>query len=247
MKRIAAATTTALTLSTATAFTQNKLPTFVSSKRSSNMPLQMGLFDGMKDAFSAPNTSSIDAERETPIDRWMGWNVKSGEEQQRVASSKFRRFEIFLRLICHCNHPLTFTFCFYLHLIYLLSIYEIAPDNFVDSMEKGNYVEAKLVKPMGIVFEENDEEFGGIFVISLSEDGAAEKEGTVKPGDQLVAVNDNKVAGMPFDEALGCIVDATTDETRLTFFRGTEKQLYGPTGASNEWLDEFIAESHVQA
>lgn len=114
-------------------------------------------------------------------------------------------------------------------------------------MDKENYVAAKLVKPMGIVFEENEEDVGGIFVISLSEDGAAEKEGTIKPGDQLVAVNDKKVAGLPFDEALGCIVDATTDETRLTFFRGTEKQLYGPTGASNEWLDEFIAESHVQA
>lgn len=48
----------------------------------------MGLFDGMKDAFSAPNSMSIDSERETPIDRWMGWNVKSNEEQERVASSK---------------------------------------------------------------------------------------------------------------------------------------------------------------
>lgn len=107
MKRIAAATTTALTLSTASAFTQNQLPTFVSSTRTSNMPLQMGLFDGMKEAFSAPNSMSIDSERETPIDRWMGWNVKSSEEQQRVASSKFRHVEIFLDSNCHCNHPLT--------------------------------------------------------------------------------------------------------------------------------------------
>merc|ERR1712038_497523 len=187
---------------------QPQRTTFVSTSRPSRQTLQMGLFDGMKEAFSAPSSMSIDAERETPIDRWMGWNVKSTEEVQRVAST---------------------------------------PDNFVDSMEKENYVLAKLTKPMGIVFEENDEEFGGIFVISLSEDGAAEKEGTVKPGDQLVAVNDKKVAGLPFDEALGCIVDATTDETRLTFFRGTEKQLYGPTGASKEWLDEFIAESQVKA
>jgi len=169
----------------------------------------MGLFDGMKEAFSAPPSMSLDSERETPIDRWMGWNVKS-EETQKVAA---------------------------------------APENFVDAMDESNYVSTSLSKPMGIVFEENDEESGGIFVISLSEDGAAEKDGTVKPGDQLVAVNEIKVSGMAFDDALGCIVDATTEKTKLTFFRGTEKQLYGPTGASKEWLDEFIAStsSNVKA
>ena len=88
MKRIAAVTTTALTLSTASAFTNNQSPSFITCRKSNSAPLQMGLFDGMKDAFSAPNSMSIDAERETPIDRWMGWNVKSSEEQERVASGK---------------------------------------------------------------------------------------------------------------------------------------------------------------
>ena len=114
-------------------------------------------------------------------------------------------------------------------------------------MDEKNYVSCLLEKPMGIVFEENDEEFGGIFVISLSEGGAAETEGTLKPGDQLVAVNDQKVSGLIFDEALGYIVDATTEKTKLTFFRGSESQLYGPTGASKEWLDEFIAATNVEA
>lgn len=37
-----------------------------------------GLFDGVKEAFGAPTlTSKIDSERETPIDRWMGWSVQS--------------------------------------------------------------------------------------------------------------------------------------------------------------------------
>ena len=64
-------------------------PTFVSSspKRSST-ELAMGLFDGVKDAFSAPalERSALDAERETPIDRWMGWSVArdaSGEQQKK--------------------------------------------------------------------------------------------------------------------------------------------------------------------
>ena len=115
------------------------------------------------------------------------------------------------------------------------------PSDFVDSMDEANYVIAALEKPMGIVFEENDEEFGGIFVLSLCEGGVAEMDATIKPGDQLVAVNTDKVAGMVFDDALRAIVEAETEKTKLTFFRGTEKQLYGPTGAGVAWLDEFIS------
>jgi hypothetical protein len=198
MKRIAAAT--ALTVTAVTAFTPS--PTF---RPNTNTALQMGLFDGMKDAFSAPASTPLDAERETPIDRWMGWNSKS--EQTEVASGT-----------------------------------KVAAD-FIDSMDEANYISASLAKPMGIVFEENDEEFGGIFVLSLSEGGAAEVEGSVKPGDQLVAVNEAKVSGFAFDDALGTIIDSEAELTNLTFFRGSEKQLYGPTGASKEWLDEFIAPS----
>jgi hypothetical protein len=44
----------------------------------------MGLFDGIKEAFQAPTLerSYLDAERETPIDRWMGWNAKSSDEKK---------------------------------------------------------------------------------------------------------------------------------------------------------------------
>ena len=42
----------------------------------------MGLFDGVKEAFSAPalERSTIDAARETPIDRWMGWSVAAADQ-----------------------------------------------------------------------------------------------------------------------------------------------------------------------
>ena len=48
-------------------------------KSSSSTTQLFGLFDGVKDAFSAPTLerSQIDSERETPIDRWMGWSVAS--------------------------------------------------------------------------------------------------------------------------------------------------------------------------
>lgn len=173
--------------------------------------LRMGLFDGVKDAFSAPELakSVIDKERETPIDRWMGWSVvkdakvASPQESKTTASSK---------------------------------------KQFVDSMDKKNYIIASLTKPMGIVFEENDEDVNGIFVLSLSEGGAADLDGVVKPGDQLIGVNDKKVAGMVFDDALGTIIDATNDSVQLIFFRGSATECYGPTGASREWLDNLIKE-----
>jgi len=172
----------------------------------SGTSLSMGLFDGVKDAFSAPAASSINSERETPIDRWMGWNVKPMDDGSQSVAAK-------------------------------------NDDNFVDSMDDVNYKTAPLKKPMGIVFEENDEEYGGIFVLSLTEGGIAEQDGTIKPGDQLVAVNKSKVAGFAFDPALGEIVKSEEEVTKLVVFRGTQEQLYGPTGASQEWLDEFVAKN----
>ena len=112
----------------------------------------------------------------------------------------------------------------------------------MDSMDESNYITVELPKPMGIVFEENDEKYGGIFVLSLS-DGSAQKEGTVRPGDELVAVGDKKVSGLAFDDALGAIIDSDAEKTKLVLFRGSAKDLYGPTGASQEWLDEFIAKA----
>lgn len=38
-----------------------------------------GLFDGVKGAFSQPPTE-LEAGRETPIDRWMGWSVVTENE-----------------------------------------------------------------------------------------------------------------------------------------------------------------------
>ena len=82
------------------------------------------------------------------------------------------------------------------------------PSDFVDAMDEGNYVAVELTKPMGIVFEENDDDFGGIFVQSHKEGGVAAENGVLQEGDQLIAVNTIKVSGLPFDDALGTIVDA---------------------------------------
>eukprot|EP00587_Corethron_hystrix_P010976 CAMPEP_0113299256 /NCGR_PEP_ID=MMETSP0010_2-20120614/1366_1 /TAXON_ID=216773 ORGANISM="Corethron hystrix, Strain 308" /NCGR_SAMPLE_ID=MMETSP0010_2 /ASSEMBLY_ACC=CAM_ASM_000155 /LENGTH=210 /DNA_ID=CAMNT_0000152459 /DNA_START=77 /DNA_END=706 /DNA_ORIENTATION=+ /assembly_acc=CAM_ASM_000155 len=160
--------------------------------------LKMGLFDGVKDAFKSPafETSALDKERETPIDRWMGWSVSSSDETTAAGE---------------------------------------LPSDFIDAMSAENYVTVHLPKPMGIVFEENDEKHGGIFAYKITEGGAADGDGKIKPGDQLVAVGQKVVAGLSFDDALGEIIKDASDSVRLVLFRGPAAQYYGPTGASDEW------------
>lgn len=113
-------------------------------------------------------------------------------------------------------------------------------------MDETNYLAVGLEKPMGIIFEENDSEFGGIFVQSLKEDGIAAKNGLLKSGDQLIVVGTSNVSGLDFDEALGAIIDSPDAKTKLTIFRGTAKQFYGPTGPSKEWLSSFCEKAGVE-
>ena len=77
MKRISAATTALTLTSTANAFISTQ-PQPAFSRSTQQGPLQMGLFDGMKEAFSAPPAMSLDSERETPIDRWDGISRRKG-------------------------------------------------------------------------------------------------------------------------------------------------------------------------
>eukprot|EP00980_Cylindrotheca_fusiformis_P028490 scaffold22604_cov130-Cylindrotheca_fusiformis.AAC.12 len=197
------ATTVILTIATTSVSAFSPQPQ--GATRPSTTTELYGLFDGVKDAFGAP-PSEIDAERETPIDRWMGWSVVSDEKQQAGSAT---------------------------------------PSDFVDSMDTKNYVSVALSKPMGIIFEENDAEFGGIFVQSLKEGGAAEADGNLKGGDQLIAVGTKNVSGLDFDDALGAIIDAPEQKVKLTLFRGTAKQFYGPTGPSQEWLSDFCSKGGV--
>mmetsp|Transcript_10 Transcript_10/g.16 ORF Transcript_10/g.16 Transcript_10/m.16 type:complete len:204 (-) Transcript_10:108-719(-) len=199
-------TTTLLAIAASTSTTQ-AFTTTANNVRT-HTALNMGLFDGVKEAFGADGMGDLDAERETPIDRWMGWNAKTESAQGEVSK---------------------------------------APVDFIDSMDEKNYISVSLPKPMGIVFEENDSDFGGIFVLEISEGSNAETEGTVRPGDQLVAVGTTKVSGLAFEEALGTIIDSTDEQTKLVFFRGPSKFLYGPAGASAEWLDEFVGGSKVES
>ena len=67
----------------------SNLPAFTATSLRQSSELQMGLFDGVKDAFSAPalERTTLDAERETPIDRWMGWSAAKDSEQQEASGA----------------------------------------------------------------------------------------------------------------------------------------------------------------
>lgn len=73
-----------LTASTVSSFA------FLPQQTSTSTTALNGLFDGVKEAFSAPalERSQIDAARETPIDRWMGWSVVSDQDAAAEVGSK---------------------------------------------------------------------------------------------------------------------------------------------------------------
>mmetsp|Transcript_7747 Transcript_7747/g.18927 ORF Transcript_7747/g.18927 Transcript_7747/m.18927 type:complete len:200 (-) Transcript_7747:507-1106(-) len=108
---------------------------------------------------------------------------------------------------------------------------------FVDPQMAENYHTAKLAKPMGIKFLENEGGLGGIIVDSLLPDGSASTTGaSIQSGDQLVAVDSSIVLGLEFEEALGAIQSSVAEEVSLVFFRGGAQFLYGPTKPEEEWL-----------
>ncbi len=118
----------------------------------------------------------------------------------------------------------------------------------VDPMDVKNYLVAHLSQPMGLLFEENhDDQYGGAFVAEINEGCSAAADGSIRRGDQLVAIGEKRVSGMDFDEVMKLIIGSVEMKTKLSFFRGPAASLYGPSGASLEWLDEFVAERGEEA
>jgi hypothetical protein len=90
-------------------------PRLIASSSSSSS-LRMGLFDGVKDAFSAPalERTTIDAERETPIDRWMGWSVakeNKSDNESTVVAVRARTFMCVLERKGTASGELGLTLC----------------------------------------------------------------------------------------------------------------------------------------
>ena len=83
-------------------------------------------------------------------------------------------------------------------------------------------VEVKLSRPMGIVFEENSPDVGGIFAFELQPLHLRKFGAAVEEGDQLIAVNGANAKGLSFEDAMDMIIAAEEDalgRVSLTFLR----------------------------
>jgi len=109
---------------------------------------------------------------------------------------------------------------------------------YIDPNEVSNYLTVELVKPMGIVFAENEGECGGVFVEEILDEGSASSSPSkLAKGDQLVGVDSSLVLGSTFDMAIDAIKDSGSASTRLVFFRGPTSFLYGPTKPDDDWYN----------
>ena len=112
----------------------------------------------------------------------------------------------------------------------------------VDPMDTKNYLVVQLTKPMGILFRENyNNKYGGAFVASMNEGRSAAEDGSINEGDQLIAVGVERVSGIDFGDVIN-VIEKNEVGIKLILFRGSAENLYGASGATIEWLDEFIAE-----
>eukprot|EP00984_Skeletonema_dohrnii_P022679 scaffold11771_cov144-Skeletonema_dohrnii-CCMP3373.AAC.1 len=92
----------------------------------------------------------------------------------------------------------------------------------VDPMNVDSYISVHLPKPIGIRFEENDSDYGGVFVADIDSKFSAAADGSIRRGYQLIAVGEKRVSGMDFDEAvMQPIVDNNEAEVTLVFFTGS--------------------------
>lgn len=64
------------------------------SRTISSVPRNMGVFDGVKEAFGADGMGELDGDRETPIDRWMGWNKGAAKDATAQSVTKGMLFYV---------------------------------------------------------------------------------------------------------------------------------------------------------
>jgi hypothetical protein len=76
------------------------------------------------------------------------------------------------------------------------------------------------------LFEENAPEYGGLYVLELTEGGAAATSGALEPNDQLVSIAGNAAIGpdASFDNVMDAL-GATESPAKLKFFRGSAAEL----------------------
>lgn len=96
-------------------------------------------------------------------------------------------------------------------------------------------------KPLGVVFGENGEPFGGLRVDDLDPEANGAKAG-LKVGDQLLAVNEQSVVGDSFEIAMDSLRDAPS-QLSLDLYRGNVQMLYTTLSNQPGFNEQLEAES----
>lgn len=81
-----------------------------------------------------------------------------------------------------------------------------------------------VAKPLGIVFGENENPFGGLVVDDV-EPGMNGGSAGLRVGDQLLAVNGKSMVGASFDSVMSDLV-ASEGDLELQLYRGSIRSLY---------------------
>lgn len=115
------------------------------------------------------------------------------------------------------------------------------PDDYVDPLDRRNYIIVELTKPMGCVFEANSRLLGGAFTASLARDGAAERHGKIQVNDQIVGVGSVCLKGLDFETFIGHLSSAEGPSLKLSIFRGPAEYLYNRGADVDGFLADLLA------
>merc|ERR1712032_699113 len=86
----------------------------------------------------------------------------------------------------------------------------------------------------------SDVDTKGLWVSDVDSEGSASTASPkIEKEDQLVGVDTTVVRGLDFDSAMDILVKAGSP-TKLTFYRGSPKFLYGKTAPEDSWYEQML-------
>uniref|UniRef100_A0A7S1C089 PDZ domain-containing protein n=1 Tax=Corethron hystrix TaxID=216773 RepID=A0A7S1C089_9STRA len=104
----------------------------------------------------------------------------------------------------------------------------------IDLSENPNLVGVTLPRAPGVEWG-TDLSFSFVYIREIDPSGAAAASGLVEKGDQLCAVGDSNVIGLPFDAVMTIIASLKGKTMDLVLFRGTKEELIAACSNKDEY------------
>mmetsp|Transcript_3706 Transcript_3706/g.5716 ORF Transcript_3706/g.5716 Transcript_3706/m.5716 type:complete len:239 (+) Transcript_3706:73-789(+) len=130
-------------------------------------------------------------------------------------------------------------------------------DVYIDPQDVSNYITHELEKPMGLTLEEftvqdkkflmksfDESTFPVMVAVTGVTDGGSASKLTADPirrGYQLVGVDSNNMRDKKFSEVMD-LIGSSGATVKLTFFKGPQKYMFGPTAPADEWIANLLEE-----